>query len=612
MKPINLNKETCNPISSNCVIWQGPDIPCIKLCKGDTVSDVVFKLATELCEILDTLDVQNYDISCFNINACAPQNFQQLIQLIIDKICELQDVTPSPVPGDGGCPDCLVTVASCFEDTFPSGNAQLIDYAQEIASRICSITLQVTALQTAVSILDGKVAVLESYFPLPTPAEVEIIPAVCLGIGSADTPVSIVVSALQALFCSLLNVTGDDIELYNAIISQCVTDADPRKDGGGPMSSIPGWNTSPVTTIAQSITNLWLSVCDLRALVLPTVAVTDTQTINLSITAGPSYSISGAVVDTGWVDLNGFNYYTGGMASSKPQCRRIGNVIHFRGQVIIPLSSTADNMTLVPLTASSLYNSQAVPYVFGGVDGTYGNGVQIDSNGGIYFNQNNNCIPISVWNAGLDGEYGLGWIIATRQIDVNINAGTALNAALNVGLTSSGALIVAVVKDVEISTTRSTAALGASPLRFITSNVELGAEIPSYVSLDSNIHNASSAAEIGTGYISGTTFTQVTGTFIAGQKLIGPGVADDTFILSETAPGVFDVNISQVVGSAPSPVTLRAMFPITYSTQLQTAAGSPSPLTNGLTWPFSCDASNEKQIGGFSFNIDGLMAFIAP
>jgi hypothetical protein len=41
MKPLNLDNSPWNPISSHCVIWQGPDLACIKLCKGDTVSDVL-------------------------------------------------------------------------------------------------------------------------------------------------------------------------------------------------------------------------------------------------------------------------------------------------------------------------------------------------------------------------------------------------------------------------------------------------------------------------------------------------------------------------------------------------------------------------------------------
>ena len=41
MKPLNLDNKPCNPVSSNCVVWQGPTLECIDLCKGDTVSDVV-------------------------------------------------------------------------------------------------------------------------------------------------------------------------------------------------------------------------------------------------------------------------------------------------------------------------------------------------------------------------------------------------------------------------------------------------------------------------------------------------------------------------------------------------------------------------------------------
>ena len=55
MKPLNLDNSPCSPISSNCVVWQGPDISCLNLCTGDTISDVVAAMATELCTILDTL-----------------------------------------------------------------------------------------------------------------------------------------------------------------------------------------------------------------------------------------------------------------------------------------------------------------------------------------------------------------------------------------------------------------------------------------------------------------------------------------------------------------------------------------------------------------------------
>src|SRR6478735_4811756 len=105
MEPINKLEKGCNPVSSNCVIWQGRNIPCIDLCQGDSVSDVVFKLATELCELIDEFDLTDYDLSCLDL-CPTPKNFHDLMQILITKICDLQTCCDRPVPPDvDGCPD---------------------------------------------------------------------------------------------------------------------------------------------------------------------------------------------------------------------------------------------------------------------------------------------------------------------------------------------------------------------------------------------------------------------------------------------------------------------------------------------------------------------------
>ena len=120
MKPLNNDEPGCNYTTSNCVIWQGPDIPCIKLCKGDTISDVIAKLATELCNVLNILEIEpsataiGYDLSCLNIQGLPPQDFQELIQFIINKLCTLSGNTPIPGSPQDGCPDCIVDIAPAF------------------------------------------------------------------------------------------------------------------------------------------------------------------------------------------------------------------------------------------------------------------------------------------------------------------------------------------------------------------------------------------------------------------------------------------------------------------------------------------------------------------
>jgi len=48
MLPINKKNGPCDPISSNCVIWQGPDLDCVDICYGDSISAVIAALCDEL------------------------------------------------------------------------------------------------------------------------------------------------------------------------------------------------------------------------------------------------------------------------------------------------------------------------------------------------------------------------------------------------------------------------------------------------------------------------------------------------------------------------------------------------------------------------------------
>ena len=96
----NNNNKGCNPISSNCVIWQGPDIDCgsnFKICNGDTVSDVVANLAAELCGIASN-PVLSIDPKCFSEILGSSYNLNDVLNALIEKACETP-ATPS-TPGE--------------------------------------------------------------------------------------------------------------------------------------------------------------------------------------------------------------------------------------------------------------------------------------------------------------------------------------------------------------------------------------------------------------------------------------------------------------------------------------------------------------------------------
>jgi hypothetical protein len=302
MKPLNLDNSPCSPISSNCVIWQGPDLACIKLCKGDTVSDVVAKLATELCTILDQLNVNNYDLSCFNSPSCPPADFQALIQFLINHICALEGVSPDATPKSvAGCPDCVVSVASCFIQ----GNQttmQLVDYVNMIAERLCKILTDISNLQVQITNLDDRVTILEN-----APAPTFTLPSILvdctlqdnspfIGNGGGATPIDTVLSALINNdiygYCALRTATGLPADIITAVESQCITSSTNSLLYGTPMGTAysGSWVNNP-ETVADSITNVWITLCDVFQYLATTLS-------NTVVAAGENVSVTSNTVGT--------------------------------------------------------------------------------------------------------------------------------------------------------------------------------------------------------------------------------------------------------------------------------------------------------------------------
>jgi hypothetical protein len=267
----NNTQQGCNPISSNCVVWQGPDIPCINLCTGDSVSDVVAKMATELCEISDQLDISLLDLSCFNPLCPTPQNFRDVMQIIIDKICALEN----PNAADGGistsgCPsDCEIAVAPCLQYTDNLGNTvtslAIKDYVILIGNRICTILTSIANLQTQINALDTRVTNLENGSGGGGGGSTSFnVTSDCL----ATSPVTLAeyINLLDDAFCILQSNTGTVGQFTSASsAAACVTGSSPQiANPSASMSNDGNWLPS-ATSSFQQIQNLWVTVCDLRA-----------------------------------------------------------------------------------------------------------------------------------------------------------------------------------------------------------------------------------------------------------------------------------------------------------------------------------------------------------
>jgi hypothetical protein len=539
MKPINLDNSPCSPISSNCVIWQGPDIPCIKLCRGDTISDVIHKLAIELCNIMDLLDVNGYDLSCFDLASCKPQNIQELIQFLIERICALEavDAAAAATPTTTGSAarstsaDTLVTVAPCFV-VGTTTVMTIVEYAQAMGTRICGIIDQITIINTQITNLDIRVATLEGtpvVFP-PTPSIVINCNIGILISGNAYTIDSVLDQLINNVtngYCAYTSVLGTPSNITSSFTPGCVF--------GAPITTDPNWTVVP-TDLSETLTNIWIAICSIYSSITP-LTTQDSSTINLDFTANV---LTARINDTGWVDLNGFGYYTGAETLAlKPQARRIGNVVHFRGLINIPI----DDGTGVPAlwqyssgpSVDTYYLSTTVTPATVGPDS-----VNLATAGTVIFNQGLSVIPTTIMDAGelFDNTYGTNFLIGARpvQIDAAPVTSTILSGLFNLSITSTKTLVASLPKNAEQNAFSGTNAYNTSHLNYIVSHVTSGEFVPKFDNANTNVN-------------------------------------------SNAASGT---------------IALDLEYDAT------------------LTYPFSCNANDEQEVGGFRIILDGLTAYIDP
>ena len=560
MKPLNYDNSPCSPTSSNCVIWQGPDLHCIKLCKGDTISDVIANLATELCTVMDQLSITNYDLSCFELVGCKPETYQELLQFLIEQICLAQGLSTTGTSTDGKTNDTLITVAPCF---IVNGITvmTLTDYVIAIGLRICSIIDQIAIINNTLNELDIRITNLETAiiptYTLPSiTVDCTLQDSPLVGSGTPALPIDQILSILinndTYGYCALRTATGLPANLISSVLTQCITNSNLQLSTGTAYSANANWNSNWNTTdvtVAASLRNIWVVLCDIYNYLKNIITVQDTNTVNLTLTS--SNILSAAVQDTGWVKLVGFDTYmndTAGTLYEYPQVRRIGNQLHFKGNIVIPLAETTSALRPWLYTATvnnyeedpSTGNATTIitPYqgTGGVITGTFGS---------VTFNRNSagsaeSVIPVSVIPSGyqLDGAYAhpAGFKISQRVIKIASNTSTMLTTLFTINLTATGTLLLGLVKNAEESNINSdNAAFDTSHLNYIISHVISGESVPQFKTPSNIIHS-----------------------------LAGGGTSD-----------------------------LNLDFPIG-------------------TYPFSCNANDETEIGGFFMTITGLTAFISP
>lgn len=266
MQPVSnpISQPCAVTMSSSCVIWPGPDIPCINLCKGESVTKAIASLADKICNAAaGVVDISTIDPKCLVAEGDpAPTDIVVLTQLIIDKVCSMQSTEVAPE-------EIIINLPVCIQYVDGEGSTvtqlPLPDYAALLGNEICEIIQEITTINQTLENHEQRITTLENATDpetgLPT------ITSACLT-GTEpgqQIPMNNAIEQLESYLCDLKSTLGENQELAGIPPAQCagIDSAPSLANPGINMSSVPGWTVN-ASNVAQSLTNLWLVVCDIR------------------------------------------------------------------------------------------------------------------------------------------------------------------------------------------------------------------------------------------------------------------------------------------------------------------------------------------------------------
>lgn len=278
-KPVTRNnnpvgKGGCTIISSKCIVWSGPDIECLNLCAGDSIDEVTYQLALKVCTLLgNMIDFTKLEFACIvPEGAPTPDDITELLNLIIEQVCDIRENCCGETPGECTCEEPVLPLPECLY-IHEVGKPDITelprnDYIVYLASVICQAKLVLIQINADITAIQGRLSNIEAWI-LSFPGQEDILVTTqCLSgpVAGVETEISVAFEYMETVLCTYVDVLGTPTELAQAITFECSRlSAMPQlADPDHTMSELTGWVETP-DTIADSLTNAWLAICDLRA-----------------------------------------------------------------------------------------------------------------------------------------------------------------------------------------------------------------------------------------------------------------------------------------------------------------------------------------------------------
>jgi len=279
MKPlgpsINNTVQSCNDVTSTCVMWDGPNISfdClgVQICKGESINPIVYRSFVNLCNLLEALNLDSINVTCLGNLIDTKRSLSDMFNIISDNLCiendkiiKLEDTIEKLY--NANLPFCLQN----FNDQLTITKLPLPEYYQKVAAQICFYLIDIANLQDQYASFASELILLENAIIALCGATTVKVTPICTN-NPVENPLNdpVVVSTaliwLEQAFCAFQSYTGTNPELLAAVAKDCPDLGNAQRISlTGLMKDIPGWIDTP-TNISQSINNLWLTICDMRS-----------------------------------------------------------------------------------------------------------------------------------------------------------------------------------------------------------------------------------------------------------------------------------------------------------------------------------------------------------
>ena len=148
--------DVCQPfVSSQCVSWQGPPIPCLNICTGQSLTQTQTAIANSICTLLGDVDMSTITIPQCLVTLWGTQSpsILNLFGLLLQEAC-IQNTTLSSLQSQITNIDPLVTVDYQCCATNPcvtTGTVTLSVALQNIINCLCTLNSQVASFNNDIA-----------------------------------------------------------------------------------------------------------------------------------------------------------------------------------------------------------------------------------------------------------------------------------------------------------------------------------------------------------------------------------------------------------------------------------------------------------------------------